>query len=388
MSSQLGRVGALRIGIALASAVGLLAAGSAGAVTYPQSGGNGFKSDAEGWTGTQADCAPTLAGVCSVRNFHTTAAGNPAGSIESQTQLFVNGGDIFTGRATWRSPKFTATTTGGGTLSYDRQFAVSGVAALQPTVTIETVLVDQTADKEKSLGTDNVDGGSQTVNDTSTPFAAHTAVVPASALDLGHDYRLELRATMTTHTARAGINGTTSVLYDNVALELRNTGPGGSSGSDGVQFIHDPLGLNAWNQLALKFDWSASKGDQPGGSILPRKDCTIVGTQGSDHIHGSKGNDVICGLGGSDRINGGGGHDIVDTGSGSDKANGAGSKDLIAGLVGRDRVKGGPGADKLGGGAANDRLSGGPKRDRINGGPGMDRAIGAKHDKLVRVERR
>jgi Ca2+-binding RTX toxin-like protein len=379
---------ALRRGIALAAAVGLVAVPSAGAVTYPVSGGNGFDTDAQGWTGATATCDPNVAGLCTESNFYSGAQGNPPGSIASQLEVVVNGGGVFTGHASWRSPTFTATTVGGGTLSYDRSFSVSGVASLQPKTTVESVLVDETKNRTRSLGSEVIDGGSQTVNDAAVPFAAHTEVVPADTLVIGHDYHLELRSTTTTDTARAGITGTSTVGFDNVGVELRNAGPAGASGSNGVRFVHDPLGLRAWKKLASKVNWSANRGKLPGGSVVARKDCTIIGTQGKDHIQGSAGNDVICGLGGNDRINGGGGHDIIDGGSGSDRLAGAGSKDVIAGLVGRDRVNGGPGSDKVGGGASNDRLSGGPRRDRVNGGSGRDRAFGARHDKVTRVERR
>jgi Ca2+-binding RTX toxin-like protein len=386
--SRFGIARALRRGIALAVAVGMVAVPSAGAVTYPQSGGNGFDTDAQGWSGVTATCDPAIAGLCTESNFFSGGSGNPPGSIASQTEVVLNAGDIFTAHATWKSPTFTATTIGGGTLSYDRSFTISGLAALQPKATIQPVLVDETTHKEKSLGSETIDGGSQTLNDASVPFATQTEVVPAGTLVLGHDYHLELRSTMTTDTARAGLTGTATVTYDNVGVELRNAGPDGASGSDGVQFVHDPLSLRAWRKLAARIDWSANRGSLPGGSVVPRKDCTIIGTQRADHIQGSKGNDVICGLGGNDRINGGGGHDIIDGGSGSDRLVGAGSTDVLAGLAGRDRVKGGPGSDKVGGGASNDRLSGGPRRDRVNGGSGRDRAFGSRHDKVTRVERR
>jgi Ca2+-binding RTX toxin-like protein len=388
MKSQFGRKRALSIGIALTVAVGLVAAPVAGAVTYPKDGGSGFDTDPQGWTGTAASCDPNTANLlCTESNFYSPTGGNPAGSIESQTSIIANVADIFTGNATWRSPTFTASTVGSGTFSYDREFLVTGIATLEPTATINAVLVDESTNKERSLGTETIDGGSQTVNDSASPFTAHTEVVPSGVLKVGDKYHLDLRSTMTTHTARAGVTGTTSVLYDNVDLDLRNAGPGGSSGSEGVTFVHDPLSLDALLKLEAKFDWTANKGDQPGGSIIARKDCTIVGTPGRDHIHGSKGNDVICGLGGKDTINGGGGHDLIDGGSGADRLNGAGSKDVLAGLAGRDRVRGGAGSDKVGGGGANDRLSGGPRRDRVNGGAGKDRATASKHDKLIRVER-
>jgi Ca2+-binding RTX toxin-like protein len=380
---------ALRRGIALAAAVGLVAVPSAGAVTYPQSGGNGFDTNAEGWTGTTATCNPTVGSLCTESNFYSAAQGNPPGSIASQIEVVANAGDVFTGHATWRSPSFTAATVGGGTLSYDRSFTVSGIATLQPTATVETVLVDETKHRDKSLGSETISGGSQTVNDTSVPFATHSEVVPADTLVVGHDYHLELRSTTTTDTARVGITGTSTVGYDNVGVELRNEGPDGSSGSSGVTFTGSPLSQKEIKKLIRKVNWAANAGHLPGGSVVSRNQCTIVGTPHADRIKGSRGNDVICGLGGNDTINGRGGKDVIDTGKGNDHILASKGADVVAGLAGRDRLYGNAGADRIGGGAANDKLSGGANRDRLNGGSGKDRLLGsARHDRVTRVERR
>ncbi|GAA1973100.1 hypothetical protein GCM10009798_37900 [Nocardioides panacihumi] len=48
--------------------------------------------------------------------------------------------------------------------------------------------------------------------------------------------------------------------------------------------------------------------------------CTIVGTFGNDHLHGTRRHDVVCGLGGNDRIDTrGGGRDVVYGNDGHDK---------------------------------------------------------------------
>jgi Ca2+-binding RTX toxin-like protein len=386
--ARIGLGRALRRGIALAAAVGLVAVPSAGAVAYPQSGGNGFDTNAEGWAGTTATCNPAVGGLCTESNFYSGAQGNPAGSIASQIQVLVNAGELFTGHATWRSPTFTATTVGGGTLSYDRSFTVSGIATLEPTTTVEAVLVDETTHKERSLSSETIDGGSQTVNDTTVPFATHTEVVPADTLAIGHDYRLELRSTTTTNTARAGVTGTSTVGFDNVAMKLSNEGPGGSSGSPGVTFTGTPLSQKEIKKVIANVNWLADVGHLPGGSVVSRDQCTIVGTPHADRIKGSSGNDVICGLGGNDTINGRGGKDVIDTGKGNDHIVASKGADVVAGLAGRDRLYGNAGADRIGGGAANDTLSGGANRDRLNGGSGRDRLVGsARNDRVTRVER-
>ena len=73
--------------------------------------------------------------------------------------------------------------------------------------------------------------------------------------------------------------------------------------------------------------------------------CSMVGTEASETITGTAGNDVICGLGGIDTIDGVGGHDLI---------------------------IGGGGADSLTGGAGNDFLIGGPGADTADGGEGRD----------------
>jgi Ca2+-binding RTX toxin-like protein len=379
---------AIRRGILLAVSAGLIAVPTAAAVTYPTEGGNGFDGDAQGWSGTDATCSPNAGGLCTESNFFSGSQGNPAGSIESQMTVFANAGDLFTANATWRSPTFTATAIGSGSLVYDRQLDATGLAQLQPTATIDAVLVDESTGQARSLGSEVVDSASETTLDDGTAaFAANTEVMPTGTFELGHDYRLELRSTTTTNSAQAGLTGSTSLRFDNVALNLKNSGPGGSSASRGVRFTGHPISLRKFKRLASRTHWAANRGNRPGGSTVPLKQCTIVGTSKGDHIHGSSGNDVICGLGGNDTIDGGGGHDIIDGGSGNDRLTGSASSDVLAGLAGRDRVKGGSGSDRVGGGAAGDTLSGGPSRDRVNGGAGKDRAVGARHDRVTRVER-
>jgi Ca2+-binding RTX toxin-like protein len=397
---RFGLARSLRRGILAAGVAGLAVAPAAHAVSYPVAGGNGFDSNAQGWTGITATCTPNMGSLCTVDNAYKGSVGNPKGSIESRTDVLVNAGEFFTGKGTWRSPSFEATTIGGGTLSYDRQFDVGGLAALEPTTTVTDVLVDETATKSKALGT-------ETLNKANSAFAAHTVVVRAGTLVLGHRYHLELRATMTTTAAQAGLLGSIAARYDNVEMELENTGGGGSSGSPGVTFTAPPLSQKHISKLITKIKWAAEAGHLPGGSVVAIKDCTIVGTPGRDTIRGTNGNDVICGLGGNDKINGRGGRDVIDGGSGSDRLSGAGGADVLAGLAGRDRAKGGPGADRLGGGAAADRASGGGGKDRLktgsgadrlagnggkdrlSGGPGRDRLAGsAGPDRLRSVERR
>jgi hypothetical protein len=371
---------ALGRGFLLASAVGLVAVPAANAVTYPVAGGNGFSGGPEGWTGTTATCTPVP--LCSEQNSWSGSAGNPPGSLESRLDVYVNAGSLFQGQAVWRSPTFLATANGAGALRYDRQVEVSGLQTLNPGSSVEPVLVDETSKQTQSLGTASLGAAN-------SAFETRLVSVPRGALTPGDSYHIEMRTTTATSSAQAGVTGSLSVRYDNVSLQVANQGPRGASGSPGVTFTGPPLSDRQIRRSIRKFDWSTNVGKLAGGSIVPRAECTIVGTPHADHIKGSKGNDVICGLGGNDTITGRGGRDIIDTGSGNDHVIASQGADAVAGLGGRDRLYGNAGGDRVGGGASADRLSGGPSRDRVNGGSGMDRLVGpARNDRITRVERR
>jgi RTX calcium-binding nonapeptide repeat (4 copies) len=219
-------------------------------------------------------------------------------------------------------------------------------------------------------------------------YRGRTIPVKANTLAVGDRYHLELRSRMTTNSAQVGPTGSITIRFDNIAMALSDRGPNGASGSAGVRFVKDPLSDRQMRKLIKRTNWSADKGNLAGGSIVARKDCTIIGTPGKDRIVGSRGNDVICGLGGNDRITGQGGIDLVDTGAGADRITASGGGDVVAGLAGRDNLLGNGSGDRLGGGAGRDRLAGGPGKDRINGGSGKDRAVGSGRDRVAKVERR
>jgi Ca2+-binding RTX toxin-like protein len=84
---------------------------------------------------------------------------------------------------------------------------------------------------------------------------------------------------------------------------------------------------------------------------------TLVGTNGSDKLRGTKLVDVITGLGGNDKLSGLAGND------------------LICGGAGKDTLKGGEGNDKLYGEAGNDNLKGGPGKDTLKGGASKDKQV-------------
>jgi uncharacterized repeat protein (TIGR01451 family) len=105
--------------------------------------------------------------------------------------------------------------------------------------------------------------------------------------------------------------------------------------------------------------------------------CTITGTNKSDTIDGTSGDDVICGGNGKDTINGLGGNDIILGQNGKDDVIGGVGNDTVMGGNGKDHVVGGLGVDALRGGNAPDLLDAldGAGGDSIVGGLGQDTCL-------------
>ncbi len=80
---------------------------------------------------------------------------------------------------------------------------------------------------------------------------------------------------------------------------------------------------------------------------------TILGTQTSNTINGTSGNDVIQGLGASETINGGNGDDILCGGNGNDSINGGANNDTLLGQGNDDFLDGGSGTDACNVGGAS-----------------------------------
>src|SRR6266540_3622997 len=103
----------------------------------------------------------------------------------------------------------------------------------------------------------------------------------------------------------------------------------------------------------------------------------ITGTNQSDTLNGTLGDDIICGGNGRDTINGRGGNDVIFGQNGKDVLNGDEGNDSIMGGNGKDQVIGGPGIDALRGGNAKDVLDlrDGAPGDSIDGGLGQDTCL-------------
>jgi Ca2+-binding RTX toxin-like protein len=183
------------------------------------------------------------------------------------------------------------------------------------------------------------------------------------------------------------------------------TGGGETGGSSPGVTTGSSVSTEEIQDLSAGIDENRQVGRGRDGSLVPRPQCTIVGTPGKDRIEGTPGHDVICGLGGKDVIDGDRGIDLIDGADGNDALRGGPGNDLhLLGLGGDDRLDGNGGGDRasggagidwvrgssgndplLSGGSGADRLSGGQGRDRIRGGSGRDR-IGARDRTRDRVD--
>jgi len=106
----------------------------------------------------------------------------------------------------------------------------------------------------------------------------------------------------------------------------------------------------------------------------------IIGTDGSDRLRGTIGNDLIFGLEGSDSIRGLGGDDCLVGGTGSDSLRGGDGDDVLLGNEDSDGLRGGDGDDVLYGGEGTDGLRGGRGNDELYGGGGGDSMRGGWGD--------
>lgn len=121
----------------------------------------------------------------------------------------------------------------------------------------------------------------------------------------------------------------------------------------------------------------------------------IMGTNGSNVINGTSGNDLIFALGGSDVVNGKAGHDCIVGGNGSDAIHGDNGNDVILGGEGSDAIQGDAGhdwiygqdgSDSLKGAAGNDHLFGGNGSDSLKGDGGTDNADGGNNSDACNAE--
>ena len=116
-------------------------------------------------------------------------------------------------------------------------------------------------------------------------------------------------------------------------------------------------------------------------------DTFILGTDGSDVLLGTAGNDFLYGGDGEDRIAALAGNDVANGGRGNDFVAGDSGNDLVIGADGDDTLDGGDGRDVVTGGRGNDRVFGADGNDVLSGGAGDDEVIGGAGDDVIKYQR-
>lgn len=105
----------------------------------------------------------------------------------------------------------------------------------------------------------------------------------------------------------------------------------------------------------------------------------LIGTSGDDDIHGLAGDDTIKGGGGNDFLDGGRGNDLlVAEGAGYSRMLGGSGNDTLIGAGGNDYLDGGNDDDVLMGDAGNDYLFGDYGNDTLDGGSGSNTLEGGE----------
>lgn len=222
---------------ALAVLMLAISAGSAGATTYPTSGGSTFSGGLEGWKVTKSSCTVIgLPQACTAETDYDASHGNPAGSLLSKTSYLVNALALFRTESSFESPEFTADASGAGAVSVERAFSDSDLAKLSPQLEYSVSLVDKTAGAStKAIA--------ETVGDESG-FETKQGTAPLIA---GHTYAIAIAATTSSTVAELGISGSASALFDNVSL----TSGGGAGGTGGGQGGEGETGVSALTDARL-----------------------------------------------------------------------------------------------------------------------------------------
>ncbi|NJR38142.1 MAG: hypothetical protein HC781_03930 [Leptolyngbyaceae cyanobacterium CSU_1_4] len=176
---------------------------------------------------------------------------------------------------------------------------------------------------------------------------------------------------------------------------------GKDSDGDGILDLADKgAGFGGGNRPSFKDSNNNGTPDFMEISVSPPKGSngsdTIIGTDGDDILNGFSDLDIIYGRGGNDLINGGSDRDVLRGDEGNDTINGGTDNDNIQGGTGNDSVNGGDGNDLmlgndgddvLSGDRGKDKIYGGQGKDIINGSDGNDRLHGDEEDDIIRGDR-
>lgn len=204
------------LGYVSGAALLVLAVGQASAATYP-GGGSTFSGSSEGWS-LEAKC--TIGVLCTATGEYDGTAGSPSGSLADKTEIGIGLLGLFGSEAVATSPTFTATDSGAGALSLERQLQNTELVSLTPKVEYTATLVDKsTGNRQEAIA--------ETIEGSTGSFAPRQGPV---ALVAGHNYTIEIAATTKSSVASVGLfGGSIYFRVDNVAV----SGPGGGGGPGG-----------------------------------------------------------------------------------------------------------------------------------------------------------
>lgn len=202
----------------LAAALLAIGPGQALGAVYPN-GGSTFTGGAEGWKASGACTLPAnLPLICNGEGKYDGTTGNPAGSLESSTEILVNVGGLFKSTFTAESPAFKVGDGGPGSVRLSRSLDSGALLALAPQTAYTVSLLNKTTGIETIAVQETISSDS--------PFSGKEGSV---TLNEGDTYVIKVAATTETTVAGVGLTGTIATRFDN----LRVVGPGVTPGTGG-----------------------------------------------------------------------------------------------------------------------------------------------------------
>lgn len=145
-------------------------------------------------------------------------------------------------------------------------------------------------------------------------------------------------------------------------------------GTEGSDYLTDTEGNDTVYALGSGDTISSGYGDD-----------ALYGGAGWDYVVGGYGDDALYGGTGGDWLDGGAGSDLLEGGSGDDYVDGGTGNDLVIGNDGNDAVYGYEGSDTLYGGGGNDLVysAGDGTADKVSGGPQYDICVVGAEDTVT-----
>jgi hypothetical protein len=221
-SARMG-VRAVLLAACVAAGAMCLFAGLAQAASYP-SGGSTFSGGPESWqVADEPSCnigALGTVGLCKAKGGYDAENGNPAGSLEAETEVVANLGGLFKATVGFESPKFKVGEGGSASLRLERQLASGNLLDLAPDATYQVMLLDRSSGTSTEVLSDTVSGGE----------GGFVGKAGAATVVAGHTYALAIATETSSSVAGIGLLGAAALRFDNVRLTVGSSGGGGGGG--------------------------------------------------------------------------------------------------------------------------------------------------------------